>query len=60
MCIGVGRDIHIGLDIGGPVDTPIQAFADGEILHFGYNGAPGDYGNVIITKHIISYNNENY
>ena len=23
------RDIHMGLDIGGPVDTPVLAFADG-------------------------------
>jgi murein DD-endopeptidase MepM/ murein hydrolase activator NlpD len=41
----------MGLDIGGPVDTPIYAFADGQILHYGYNSAPGDYGNVIVTKH---------
>jgi murein DD-endopeptidase MepM/ murein hydrolase activator NlpD len=44
----------MGIDIGGPVDTPIHAFADGSILHFGYNSAHGDYGHVIITKHEIS------
>ena len=48
------RNIHIGVDIGGPVGTPCMAFTSGEIFHFGYNPEPGDYGNVIITKHNIS------
>ena len=30
-----------------------MAFADGEISHFGYNPADGDYGNVVITKHLL-------
>ena len=45
------RNIHVGIDIGGPVNTPIYAFADGKILHFGYNPAKGDYGNTIVTEH---------
>ncbi|MCB9030378.1 MAG: peptidoglycan DD-metalloendopeptidase family protein [Deltaproteobacteria bacterium] len=45
------RDIHMGLDIGAPVGTPVHAFFDGEIYTFGYNPDEGDYGNVIITKH---------
>lgn len=48
------RNIHMGIDIGGPVGTSCLAFMDGEISHFGYNPEPGDYGNVIITKHVIS------
>ena len=48
------RNIHMGVDIGGPVGTPCMAFTDGEISHFGYNPEPGDYGYVIITKHNIS------
>ena len=48
------RNIHMGVDIGGPVGTPCMAFTDGEISHFGYNSEPGDYGHVIITKHNIS------
>ena len=48
------RNIHMGLDINGPTGTPCMAFADGIISHFGYNPKPGDYGNVIITKHNIS------
>jgi murein DD-endopeptidase MepM/ murein hydrolase activator NlpD len=31
------REIHIGIDIGGNVDTPLLAFCDGTVLHFGYN-----------------------
>tara|TARA_B100000131_G_scaffold57407_4_gene52712 strand:- start:508 stop:1086 length:579 start_codon:yes stop_codon:yes gene_type:complete len=51
-----GRDIHMGIDIGGPVGTPCMAFADGEISHFGYNPEPGDYGNVVITRHEFGEN----
>ncbi|MDG1536853.1 MAG: M23 family metallopeptidase, partial [Candidatus Thalassarchaeaceae archaeon] len=47
------RFLHIGIDIGAPVGTPCMAFADGEISHFGYNPADGDYGYVVITKHIL-------
>ena len=48
-----GRFLHVGIDIGAPVGTPCMAFADGEISHFGYNPADGDYGNVVITKHLF-------
>jgi len=48
------RNIHMGIDIGGPVGTPCMSFMDGEITHFGYNSEPGDYGNVIIIKYKIS------
>jgi len=48
------RNIHVGIDINGPIGTPCMAFTDGEITHFGYNSEPGDYGYVIITKHVIS------
>ena len=51
---GGKRNVHMGIDIGGPVGTPCMAFMDGEIAHFGYNPAAGDYGNVVITKHEIS------
>jgi len=45
--------VHMGIDIGGPAGTPCMAFMHGEISHFGYNPAAGDYGNVVITKHEI-------
>ena len=48
-----GRFLHIGIDIGAPVGTPCMAFDQGVISHFGYNPADGDYGYVIITKHLI-------
>ena len=48
------RNIHVGIDIGGPVGTPCMAFMEGKIFDFGYNPAAGDYGNVVITEHIIS------
>ena len=44
------RNIHVGIDINGPIGTPCMAFTDGIISHFGYNPEPGDYGNVIILK----------
>ena len=47
------RFLHVGIDIGAPVGTPCMAFANGEISHFGYNPADGDYGNVVITRHLL-------
>jgi murein DD-endopeptidase MepM/ murein hydrolase activator NlpD len=45
------RNIHMGIDIGAPVGTSIFSFASGEIFLTGYNGAEGDYGYTLITKH---------
>lgn len=45
------RDIHMGVDIGAPVGTPVHMFYDGEIFMFHYNDQPLDYGYTIITKH---------
>ena len=46
-----GRCLHVGLDLGGPVGVAVHAFAEGRILHRGYNPAPGDYGHVLVTEH---------
>jgi A/G-specific adenine glycosylase len=48
------RDIHIGVDVGGPVGTPVHAFAGGNIHSLGYNAATLDYGNVIVTEHVLN------
>lgn len=44
------RCIHLGVDLFGPVGTPVYSFADGEIVHFGYNEAKGDYGYVLVIQ----------
>ena len=31
------RNLHVGIDIGGPVGTPCMAFMEGKIFYFGYN-----------------------
>ena len=48
-----GRSVHVGLDIGGPVGTPVHAFLDGKIHSAGYNSAAGDYGHVVVTEHSL-------
>ena len=45
------RTHHVGIDIGGPVGTPIYAFYNGTIFDKKYLPAEGDYGNVIIMEH---------
>ena len=47
------REIHVGVDIGGAVNTPVHAFCDGVVHCCGYNSAKGDYGNVIVTEHSL-------
>jgi len=46
-----GRELHIGIDLFGPVGTPLHAFAEGEIFMRAYNAAQGDYGYTLITRH---------
>ncbi len=45
------RFIHLGIDIGAPVGTPVKSFYEGEIFLFKYNDKKLDYGYTIITKH---------
>ena len=48
------RDLHVGLDIGGPVNTPVHSCLDGEVFWSGYHSEDGDYGNTVITIHQVS------
>ncbi len=48
------RFIHMGIDIGAPIGTPVKSFHDGEIFLFKYNHLELDYGHTIITRHIIN------
>ncbi len=50
---GDSRTIHMGIDIGAPVGCPVHAFFDGEVFLFDYNGAEGDYGYTLITRHVL-------
>jgi len=50
---GGKRSLHVGIDLGGPVGTPVHAPADGFVLHAGENPAPGDYGPTLVTEHLV-------
>ena len=47
------RTVHVGLDIGAPVNTNVYAFTEGEIHSVGYNSDLGDYGHVIVIAHTL-------
>ncbi len=51
------RCVHMGIDIGGPVGTPVMSVADGTVAFSGYNSADGDYGHTVITHHVIQGQN---
>eukprot|EP00532_Pseudo-nitzschia_australis_P018889 CAMPEP_0168292428 /NCGR_PEP_ID=MMETSP0142_2-20121227/7108_1 /TAXON_ID=44445 /ORGANISM="Pseudo-nitzschia australis, Strain 10249 10 AB" /LENGTH=418 /DNA_ID=CAMNT_0008240229 /DNA_START=150 /DNA_END=1406 /DNA_ORIENTATION=+ len=48
---GGRRVVHLGMDLGGPVGTPVYSFADGIVHSVGYNPELGDYGHVIVLEH---------
>jgi len=47
------RNHHVGLDLGGPVHTPIHAFGAGEIAAIAINDEDGSYGPTLVTKHTL-------
>lgn len=47
------RCIHLGIDLGGPIGTPVFAPCKGEIFKRGYNPVKGDYGYCLITRHML-------
>lgn len=46
------RCIHIGIDIGAPVETPIYSHDDGVLWSQGILPEPGDYGHSMILKYV--------
>ena len=48
---GGRRTVHLGIDLGGPVGTPVHAFCDGIVHSVGYNPERGDYGYVVVVEH---------
>lgn len=44
-----GRNVHMGIDLGGPAGTPVYGFTDGEVVLAGDNTAPGDYGPTLVV-----------
>lgn len=48
---GGRRTVHLGMDLGGPVGTPVHAFSDGIVHSVGYNPQLGDYGYAIVVEH---------
>jgi murein DD-endopeptidase MepM/ murein hydrolase activator NlpD len=49
---GRGRRMHTGLDIAAPLDTPIYATTDGEVVFAGRQGA---YGNVVRIRSDLGF-----
>lgn len=47
------RILHMGIDLDGPVGTPVYSFWNGSIHAVGYNAERGDYGNVIVIKYAL-------
>jgi murein DD-endopeptidase MepM/ murein hydrolase activator NlpD len=48
---GGRRTVHLGIDLGAPVGTPVWSFSDGIVHSVGYNDQLGDYGYVIVVEH---------
>lgn len=46
---GVGYNMHTGLDMAGPVGTPIYAVADGEVVESGPSSV--GYGYLVVIQH---------
>jgi len=55
----LGRTIHVGIDLDGPLHTPVHAFWHGTIHSAGYNADLGDYGNVVVVRHVLPKNMDN-
>lgn len=47
---GGRRELHVGVDLGGPEGTAVHSFAPSVVEHAGYNAAAGDYGHVLVVR----------
>jgi murein DD-endopeptidase MepM/ murein hydrolase activator NlpD len=47
------RTVHVGIDLSGPVGTPVYACCNGKVHSAGYNADLGDYGYVMVIEHVI-------
>lgn len=47
------RRLHLGVDIWGPVGTPVYAPLEGTVHSFAFNDAFGDYGATLILQHDV-------
>jgi murein DD-endopeptidase MepM/ murein hydrolase activator NlpD len=45
------RSVHLGVDLWGPVGTPVRAPWGGSVHSLAFNNRPGDYGATIILQH---------
>jgi peptidoglycan LD-endopeptidase LytH len=45
------RTVHVGIDLGGPVCTPVHSFWNGIVHSVGYNPDLGDYGHVVVVHY---------
>ena len=52
---GGERDLHVGIDLGGPAGTPVHSFAEGTIHSFGINSEDGSYGPTIVVEYDLSW-----
>ena len=47
------RTVHMGIDLAGPVGTPVYGFYHGTVCAAGYNADSGDYGHVCVLEHVL-------
>lgn len=52
---GGERDLHVGIDLGGPAGTPVHTFADGTVHSFGINSEDGSYGPTVVIEYELSW-----
>jgi murein DD-endopeptidase MepM/ murein hydrolase activator NlpD len=48
---GEPRSVHLGIDIWGPLSTPVYAPLQGSVHSFNFNDRFGDYGATVVLQH---------